>query len=181
MTVDCSCSPNHKMIIYCVLATNDQTIIRFRNNDKYWTRLYQLKWIVFIEYFSFHLLFFFCFRRTGFYTMRMLEPNATSNNSSVLNVPANGAGSLNGVAGLLQNAAGAPPMQTNLNSTATGKLNDPINKLTQIKIRLYHSELQMHLVIVLSARWDPNVCHHYLMVNGVTLEVIRPKNTITGW
>lgn len=68
--------------------------------------------------------------------MRMLEPNATSNNSSVLNTSANGAGSLNGVAGLIQNAAGAPPMQTNLNSTATGKLNDPVHKMTHTKFQL---------------------------------------------
>lgn len=54
--------------------------------------------------------------------MRMLEPNATSNNSSVLNTPTNAAGSLNnGAAGLLQNGAGPAPMQTTLNSTATGK------------------------------------------------------------
>lgn len=109
--------------------------------------------------------------------MRMLEPNATSNNSSILNASANGAGSLNGVAGLLQNAAAAPPMQTNLNSTATGKLNYP-HWLTKFQSNYFNS--QMHLVIALSARWDLNVSHHYLMVNGVTLAVIQLKNTITG-
>lgn len=52
--------------------------------------------------------------------MRMLEPNATNNNSGVLSTPANAAGSLNG-AGLLPTAAGAPQMQTTLNgNTATG-------------------------------------------------------------
>ncbi|XP_031620894.1 segmentation protein cap'n'collar isoform X2 [Contarinia nasturtii] len=67
----------------------------------------------------------------GFYTMRMLEPNATSNNSSVLSAQANAAaaaaavaaaGSLNNNgAGLLPNATGAAPqMQTTLNgNTAT--------------------------------------------------------------
>lgn len=113
--------------------------------------------------------------------MRMLEPNATSNNSSVLNVSASGAGSLNGIAGPLQNgAAGAPPMPTNLNSTATGKLNYPVNKMTHTVFQLNYFNSQMHLVIALSARWDQNVSHHYPMVNGVTLAVIRLKNTITG-
>lgn len=111
--------------------------------------------------------------------MRMLEPNATSNNSSVLNAPANGAGSLNGVAGLLQNGAGAPPMQTNLNSTATGKLNDPVNKITHTTFQFNYFNTQMHLVIVRSARWDLNVSHHYLMANGV-MAAIQLKNTLTG-
>lgn len=53
--------------------------------------------------------------------MRMLEPNATNNNSGVLNTPANAAGSLNNGAGLLPNAAVAPQIQTTLNgNTATG-------------------------------------------------------------
>lgn len=54
--------------------------------------------------------------------MRMLEPNATNNNTGVLSAPANAAGSLNNNgAGLLPNPAGAPQMQTTLNgNTATG-------------------------------------------------------------
>lgn len=62
--------------------------------------------------------------KTGFYTMRMLEPNTTGANPSVLGGPAN-------TTGLIQNsngAAGAAAMQTNLgglasngaNATATG-------------------------------------------------------------
>lgn len=131
-----------------------------------------------LKYFSLFSTFSNC---AGFYTMRMLEPNVTSNNSSVLNASANGAGSLNSVAGLLQNSAGAPPMQTNLNSTVTGKLNYSVNIMSHTKFQLKYINLQMHLVIALSARWDLNVSHHYLMVNGVILAVIRLKNTITGW
>lgn len=55
--------------------------------------------------------------------MRMLEPNTTNNNSTVLNASANAAGSLNNNgAGLLPNAATvAPQMQTTLTAnTATG-------------------------------------------------------------
>lgn len=54
--------------------------------------------------------------------MRMLEPNATSNNSSVLSGQTNAAGSLNNTAAaLLQNAGSATAMQTALNgNTATG-------------------------------------------------------------
>lgn len=66
---------------------------------------------------------------SGFYTMRMLEPNSTNTNSSVLSAQANAAaavaaaaaGSLNNAGGLLPNAAvGAQQMQTTLNgNTAT--------------------------------------------------------------
>lgn len=53
--------------------------------------------------------------------MRMLEPNTTSNNSSVLGGPINAAGSLtNNGAGLLQNTATAAAMQTTLNVSTTG-------------------------------------------------------------